>query len=124
LGEAARAGLPLPPGFALSGAIVESVAGGEERAFTKVAKSVRDLDGPLAVRSSAVDEDGAAASFAGQHLTLLNVPSTDALGSALREIWCRRTPTRPSPTASASGSSRVRASGWWSRRFSTRRPPA
>lgn len=87
LGEAARAGLPLPPGVALSGAIVESVAGGEERALRKVAKSVRDLDGPLAVRSSAVDEDGAAASFAGQHLTLLNVPSADELGSALREIW-------------------------------------
>ena len=35
----------------------------------------RPLGGPLAVRSSAVDEDGADASFAGQHLTLLNVPS-------------------------------------------------
>ena len=32
---------------------------------------------PLAVRSSAADEDGADASFAGQHLTLLNVPSVD-----------------------------------------------
>ena len=42
---------------------------------------------PLAVRSSAVDEDGAEASFAGQHLTLLNVPSVDELPSALREIW-------------------------------------
>ena len=29
------------------------------------------------MRSSAVDEDGADASFAGQHLTLLNVPSVD-----------------------------------------------
>jgi pyruvate,water dikinase len=34
-----------------------------------------------------VDEDGAEASFAGQHLTLLNVMSTDDLSSALREIW-------------------------------------
>ena len=32
------------------------------------------MGGPLAVRSSATDEDGADASFAGQHLTLLNVP--------------------------------------------------
>src|SRR6266853_980880 len=39
------------------------------------------------MRSSAVDEDGATASFAGQHLTLLNVPSTDALNSALSEVW-------------------------------------
>jgi pyruvate,water dikinase len=39
------------------------------------------------VRSSAADEDGADASFAGQHLTLLNVPSVDDLGAAVREIW-------------------------------------
>jgi pyruvate,water dikinase len=45
------------------------------------------LGGPLAVRSSAVDEDGAEASFAGQHLTLLNVPSADDVSSALREVW-------------------------------------
>jgi phosphoenolpyruvate synthase/pyruvate phosphate dikinase len=34
-----------------------------------------------------VDEDRAAASFAGQHLTLLNVPSVDDLTSALSKIW-------------------------------------
>jgi pyruvate,water dikinase len=87
LGEAARGGLPLPPGFALSGAIVEAVASGEEPMIEQVMETVRPLGGPLAVRSSAVDEDGAEASFAGQHLTLLNVPSADDLGSALREIW-------------------------------------
>jgi phosphoenolpyruvate synthase/pyruvate phosphate dikinase len=87
LGDAARAGLPLPPGVALSGEIVEAVAGGEARAIKKVTKAVRPLGGPLAVRSSAVDEDSADASFAGQHLTLLNVPSADELGDALREIW-------------------------------------
>ena len=42
---------------------------------------------PLAVRSSAADEDGADASFAGQHLTLLNVPSVDDVSAAVREIW-------------------------------------
>jgi pyruvate, water dikinase len=87
LGEAARAGLPLPPGVALSGAVVEAVAGGEESAIEAVAKLVRPLGGPLAVRSSAVDEDGAEASFAGQHLTLLGVPSFDQVVDALREVW-------------------------------------
>ncbi len=43
--------------------------------------------GPLAARSSAVGEDGAEASFAGQHLTLLNVPGVDDLPAAIREIW-------------------------------------
>ena len=87
LGEAARAGLPLPPGVALAGSVVEAVASGDEGAIETVAKAVRPLGGPLAVRSSAVDEDGADASFAGQHLTLLNVPSANEVGTALREIW-------------------------------------
>ena len=87
LGEAARSGLPLPPGIALSGAVVEAVAGGDEPASEEVSKLVRPLGGPLAVRSSAVDEDGAEASFAGQHLTLLNVPSVDEVGAALRDVW-------------------------------------
>jgi pyruvate,water dikinase len=87
LGEAARSGLPLPPGVALSGDVVEAVAGGEQQAFQDVAKLVRSLGSPLAVRSSAVDEDGAEASFAGQHTTLLNVPGVDAVADAVREIW-------------------------------------
>jgi pyruvate,water dikinase len=87
LGEAARSGLPLPPGVALSGEVVEAVAGGEKQAVEDVAKLVRPLGSPLAVRSSAVDEDGAEASFAGQHMTLLNVPGMDAVENALREIW-------------------------------------
>ena len=87
LGQAARAGIPLPPGVALSGAVVEAVASGHDRAIKKVAKCVRPLPGPLAVRSSAVDEDGAETSFAGQHLTLLNVPSSAQLADALREVW-------------------------------------
>lgn len=87
LGQAIRDGLPVPPGVALSGSIVEAVAAGEERAIRKVSKCVEPLAGPLAVRSSAVDEDSAEASFAGQHLTLLNVPSSQELSSALSEIW-------------------------------------
>lgn len=87
LGEAAREGLPLPPGVALSGAIVEAVASGEAEAIEQVVAAAADLRTPLAVRSSAVDEDGADASFAGQHLTLLNVPSLEALDDAVREVW-------------------------------------
>jgi len=87
LGQAVRDGLTVPPGVALSGAIVEAVAAGEEAAIETVVGLVRPLGGPLAVRSSAVDEDGAEASFAGQHLTLLNVPSWEELSAALSEIW-------------------------------------
>jgi pyruvate,water dikinase len=87
LGDAIRDGLPVPPGIALSGPVVEAVAAEDEKAIAKVAKAARLLAVPLAVRSSAVDEDGKEASFAGQHLTLLNVPSAEDLPAALREIW-------------------------------------
>jgi phosphoenolpyruvate synthase/pyruvate phosphate dikinase len=87
LGQALRDGLPVPPGVALAGAVVEAVAGRDEDAIRQVEEAVRPLGGPLAVRSSAVDEDGANASFAGQHLTLLGVPGAEQLPSALNEIW-------------------------------------
>jgi pyruvate,water dikinase len=87
LGEALRDGLPVPPGVALAGPVVEAIASRDEDAIRQVAESVRPLDGRLAVRSSAADEDGADASFAGQHLTLLNVTGAAELTSALSEIW-------------------------------------
>ena len=87
LGDAVRQGLPVPPGVALSGDLVEAVASGDEKAIEKVMKAVADLPAPFAVRSSAVDEDGAAASFAGQHLTVLNVHSTTDVPAAVREVW-------------------------------------
>ena len=87
LGDAARQGLPLPPGVALSGDLVEAVASGQEKAIEQVAKAIAALRPPFAVRSSAVDEDGAAASFAGQHLTVLNVHSTADVPGAVREVW-------------------------------------
>jgi pyruvate,water dikinase len=52
-----------------------------------VIELVDGLPVPLAVRSSAVDEDGAQASFAGQHLTLLNIRTIGEIGEAVREIW-------------------------------------
>ncbi len=73
LGQALRDGLPVPPGVALAGSVVDAVASRDEAAIARVTEAVQELQGPLAVRSSAVDEDGADASFAGQHLTLLNV---------------------------------------------------
>jgi pyruvate,water dikinase len=87
LGDAVRQGLPVPPGVALSGDLVEAVASADEKAIEKVMKAVADLSAPFAVRSSAVDEDGAAASFAGQHLTVLNVHSTADVPAAVREVW-------------------------------------
>ena len=87
LGDAARQGLPVPPGVALSGDLVEAVAAGNDKAIEKVAKAVLALSAPFAVRSSAIDEDGAIASFAGQHLTVLNVHSAADVPDAVRQVW-------------------------------------
>lgn len=52
-----------------------------------LAEAETQLDGPLAVRSSATAEDLANASFAGQHATLLDVRGPVALGHAVRACW-------------------------------------
>ena len=87
LGDALRAGLPVPPGVALPGPEVDSIASGEVAATTALLEAVEALPTPLAVRSSAVGEDSAGASFAGQHITVLNVPSAEDVEAAVRAVW-------------------------------------
>jgi pyruvate,water dikinase len=85
LGAAMRAGLPVPPGFALAHQEVEAIARGGAVA-REIAETVTTLGGIVAVRSSAIGEDGASASFAGQHATVLGVTSEDALVAAIRTV--------------------------------------
>jgi pyruvate,water dikinase len=87
LGDAIRKGIPVPPGVALSGDLVNAIASRNEKAIEKLMKAVANLPPPFAVRSSAIDEDGASASFAGQHLTKLNIHSVTDLPDAIREVW-------------------------------------
>ena len=87
LGEALRSGLPVPPGVALPGPEVDAIAAGEPVATAALREAVRSLPMPVAVRSSAVGEDSAGASFAGQHLTVLNVRSVEDVEQAVREVW-------------------------------------
>jgi pyruvate,water dikinase len=65
---------------------VERVAAGNVTAGKQVAALANLLAMPLAARSSAVGEDGAAASFAGQHATKLGITSEEALVQAVREV--------------------------------------
>jgi pyruvate,water dikinase len=87
LGEGLRAGLPIPDGYALSAALVESAVAGESTSREAVVRCVESLGGRCAVRSSAVGEDSAQASFAGQHATRLNVLGAEAALVALHEVW-------------------------------------
>jgi pyruvate,water dikinase len=85
LGAAARAGLPVPAGFALSVDAVDAVI----RADPDVLPALHAAcvgGGPRAVRSSAVGEDSGAASFAGAHCTVLGLRRSDAVVAAVRRV--------------------------------------
>jgi pyruvate,water dikinase len=82
LGAALRAGLPVPDGFALSWQTVEAIAGD---AATDLGPGHPWPD-PCAVRSSAIGEDSADASFAGTHLSVLGVSGDDAVVEAIRAV--------------------------------------
>jgi pyruvate,water dikinase len=87
LSAALREGLPVPEGVALSWQEVDVIATSGSGIVGKLSAELGDLlDVPLAVRSSAVGEDSRAASFAGQHLTLLNVVG-NSMWDAIRRVW-------------------------------------
>ena len=86
LGAAVRAGLPVPPGIALSAPLVDRIASGAHDAVTAVRTSLELPRGRMAVRSSAIGEDSSGASFAGQHVTRLNVFEAH-IPAAVRLVW-------------------------------------
>lgn len=87
------AGLPVPPGFAVDAAGLAALATPEG-----AAAAWARITGPLAVRSSAPQEDGPRHSFAGQHASVLGVSSAAALARAAATVQ-----------ASAAGSAAYRA---------------
>jgi pyruvate,water dikinase len=87
LAVALQAGLPVPPGFALSTEAVDAVVAGDPDAVSLLHDAFARLGGPVAVRSSAVGEDSLSASFAGQYTTRLNVSRQSDLVDAVREVW-------------------------------------
>jgi pyruvate,water dikinase len=88
LSMAFRAGLPVPDGEALTWEEVDVIATAVPKRREALSANLIDLvDVPLAVRSSAVGEDSQAASFAGQHLTVLNVLGDDAVRDAIQRVW-------------------------------------
>ncbi len=108
LGRLTQIGLPVPPGFVITvGAHQAFLAANNLTNTDPEVLRDRITDSPIpaevgaaildayqklgasavAVRSSATAEDLAAASFAGQHDTSLNVTGTEALLTAVRTCW-------------------------------------
>jgi phosphoenolpyruvate synthase/pyruvate phosphate dikinase len=88
----------IPPGFCLSAAAFDPAhppdAPLPEGLATALAAAYEDLSRrcgvdnvPVAVRSSALDEDGDLASFAGQHETELNLVGVEAMLGAVARCW-------------------------------------
>jgi pyruvate,water dikinase len=86
LARSLRAGLPVPPGFALSSPDVEAVFGGHAQTLERLRTEFSGLAGPCAVRSSAIGEDSEQASFAGQHATILNVRHESQVADAVLRV--------------------------------------
>jgi pyruvate, water dikinase len=82
----------VPDGFSLPVTVMNEVHPSDLR--SEITAAISDLmachslpDFIAAVRSSAVDEDGATASFAGQHETYLNIVGADAIIQAVTRCW-------------------------------------
>lgn len=92
------AGHRIPPGFCLTagspdghltpdGTINGALRSQIEVAYATLADRTGTSLPAVAVRSSGVDEDGAAASFAGQFESYLNVAGVDAICAAIVQCW-------------------------------------
>ncbi|MEE8422178.1 MAG: PEP/pyruvate-binding domain-containing protein [Dehalococcoidia bacterium] len=78
----------VPPGFALTAVassvgLTDPLADDVRRAYRGLGARIGMRAPRVAVRSSAIDEDGAGASFAGQHDTYLNITGEDAVVDAV-----------------------------------------
>ena len=87
LGQAIRAGLPVPPGYAVSVDALAALCRGDSEIAVRIEEIAGELGPPIATRSSAVGEDAVDASFAGQHATVLNLISPAAIVEGLREVY-------------------------------------
>jgi pyruvate,water dikinase len=92
LSRLARMYYRVPDGFSLPVTVMDEAHPLDLR--NEITAAISDLmachslpDFIAAVRSSAVDEDGATASFAGQHETYLNIVGTDAIIHAVTRCW-------------------------------------
>ena len=66
---------------------VDAVVRADENVLAQLAVAFAQMKTPIAVRSSAIGEDSEEASFAGQHLSVLNVVNFEQLNIAVGEVF-------------------------------------
>ena len=86
LGELLQAGIPVPPGFAISTEAGEELTDALRHDIAARYAGLGD-EVAVAVRSSALGEDSAEATFAGQQDTYLWVRGVDAVCDAVTKCW-------------------------------------
>lgn len=86
LGKGLRAGLTVPAGFALNFKWVDGVVRNDSDVLDRLEVAFDQMNPPIAVRSSAIGEDSEGSSFAGQHLTVLNVSRLSHLKEAIADV--------------------------------------
>jgi rifampicin phosphotransferase len=88
----------VPPGFCVTAPLLGALGAAADAlpadlrdaiaaAYHVLASRAGAADPPVAVRSSAIDEDSARASFAGLHTTLLHIIGADAVADAVARCW-------------------------------------
>ncbi|MEO8291297.1 MAG: PEP/pyruvate-binding domain-containing protein [Gaiellaceae bacterium] len=90
LARLAELGLPVPPAFVLPTEVHarwRSRKHLDESDWRGLTAAVRELEEPLAVRSSATDEDTAGRSAAGQYESVMGVRGFDRLVAAIEECY-------------------------------------
>lgn len=85
--RARASGFALDEAAATLGRLPSALSGAMASAYRTLAERLGEGEVSVAVRSSAVDEDGAAASFAGQHESYLNVVGLEAVAEAVQRCW-------------------------------------
>jgi phosphoenolpyruvate synthase/pyruvate phosphate dikinase len=90
LADLFRLGLPVPPAVVLTTEAHERFRSGGEIADVDraaLAAAVDQIGAPLAVRSSAADEDAAERSAAGQYDSVMGLEHLDAVIAAVKHCW-------------------------------------
>ena len=92
LGLMSGAGLPVPPGFCITTAAFRRTRGRPLADHADLVGPLLDAyrslgGGSVAVRSSAIGEDGSETSFAGQQETILGVRGEEAVRDAVARCW-------------------------------------